>query len=710
MVTIADVAKLAGLSTGTVSRVMNESENVSEESRKKVNHAIATLGYKPNLQARSLRRQRTDTIALAIPELTNDYWTSIIRGVQDVCQSKGYHVLICHTEGKRGNYLSYLEVMANRVDGMILSRSSERSVARSTGKKSAKKSNSSHEKPIVFVGQSQASSWNIDNVYSDSIAGAFTLTQHLIQLGHQNIAIVTGRKSSTSASNRVAGYCMALADAKIPIDTQMICWGEYSRKTSEILTQDLIQRLPQTTAIFAANNEIAIGVINALGKLDLQVPQSIAVVCFDDFYPDSRFASLMTVASQSPYDIGLNAAQLLINRLNGNEHLRPQTIMLPPRLIIRQSCGGDPSPIRELDDYDNVQGQLILPLPQEKMRDLAGDINSVIEMKTLINNDNTLKNISKQMIDHDRFTLSFMSHFEYAITSRALYQYVLERKPSYEVVGQTKQIIVEDQVEFAQRSNITMIPCRFPYQPTLSHLNSTWAKDTQPHLDVPFLSDHLDLFDRFVRATGGTNGRIVGDFRGIVADTLRIYENLYSIDNDIEETVLEDIIDELLGYQTKVIQLVCDRFATNLAFVIFSDHIADNKGLSLPLDKFEALFSERIQRLIHPAKEHNLQTVLYSNGKLNTLPPLIQQLGFDGIYIAQPELCNLTILKKNNKGNLSILGGIPVSALIDGTSLDHIQSLNTLFGANGGYIGGVSSDINDDIPVESYLSFINALS
>ena len=230
MATIADVAKLSGFSTGTVSRVMNGSENVSAEARSKVNRAIKILGYKPNLQARNLRSKRTDTIALAVPELTNDYWTSIARGAQEVCQSKGYHLLIYNSKDKCNNHISYLELMVDRVDGMILSRSSERSIIATT--KEIRQSSSIHEKPVVFVGQSQASSWNVDNVYSDSIAGAFALTKHLINLGHQKIAIITGRQTSTSASNRVTGYCMALTDAKIPIDTQMIRWGEYSRKNS----------------------------------------------------------------------------------------------------------------------------------------------------------------------------------------------------------------------------------------------------------------------------------------------------------------------------------------------------------------------------------------------------------------------------------------------------------------------------------------------
>src|SRR5215216_2564049 len=224
MPTIADVAKLAGVSTGTVSRVMNSAENVNPDTRFKVNQAITALGYEPNFQARSLRSKRTDTIALAIPELSNYFWTTIARGVQDASQAKGYHVLICNTNGRPSTSLRYLDLMINRADGLILSRRSERVIVTPEEGQPNQR-----QKPIVFVGQSQAANWNVDNVYSDSISGAFALTQHLIHLGRQKIAIVTGRQSSTSATDRVAGYCMALSSAAIPIDPDLICWGEYLR-------------------------------------------------------------------------------------------------------------------------------------------------------------------------------------------------------------------------------------------------------------------------------------------------------------------------------------------------------------------------------------------------------------------------------------------------------------------------------------------------
>src|SRR3954462_2672286 len=128
MPTIADVAKLAGVSTGTVSRVMNGAENIHPNTRSKVEQAIANLGYQPNFQARSLRNKRTDTIALAIPELTNYFWTTVARGVQDAAQASGYYVLICNTYARSRQHLRYLETIYNRVDGMILSRRSEQVV------------------------------------------------------------------------------------------------------------------------------------------------------------------------------------------------------------------------------------------------------------------------------------------------------------------------------------------------------------------------------------------------------------------------------------------------------------------------------------------------------------------------------------------------------------------------------------------------------
>lgn len=703
MPTIADVARLAGVSTGTVSRVINGAENVNPDTRIRVNQAIATLDYEPNFQARSLRSKRTDTIALAIPELSNYFWTTIARGVQDASQAKGYHVLICNTTGRPSSHLRYLEQMVNRVDGMILSRRSERVVVTSEQEQPAK--------PVVFVGQSQAADWNVDNVYSDSISGAFALTRHLIGLGHRKIAIVTGRESSASASDRVAGYCMALADANIPLDPRCICWGEYDRKTAERLTNDLIERRPETTGIFAANNEIAIGVIRALEKRQVTVPQQVAVVCFDDFYPDSRFTTLMTVAAQSPYDLGVNAAQLLLQRLNTNDYLRPQTIVLPARLIVRQSCGGEPSVVDTEPSFDNVQGKLIPPLPRAKIIALAAEVSSVIQVSLppvvehLIQTNKTQVASLQRALRHEPSDSQAIPHFEYAITGRSLYRYVLERDPNFEIFGQSVLVAPEDQVEFAQRVGIAAIPCRFRYQPTVVHLDGE-----QSSFEFPQLTDQLDFFERYVRAARNKNVGIAADFRGIVADSLRLLQSFSGFSEDAQHTLLQHIADNLLDYTRKVVQLICDRFVTDLAFVIFSDDLADENGLRVPLDVFQTVFSSRIRRLIHPAQEHHLSTVLYTPGNVERLVPLIQQLGFDGFYIAQAEANDLSVLTQDARSSLSLMGAVPRSILTDGRKPQEVDAMVVRLAAGGGYVAGVSGDVNDDVSAENYLLLVRALS
>ena len=716
MPTISDVARLAGVSAGTVSRVMNGAENVNPLTRSKVEQAIANLGYQPNIQARSLRNKRTDTIALAIPELTNYFWTTVARGVQDAAQTNGYYVLICNTYTRSRQHLRYLDTIYNRVDGMILSRRSEQAVLTGGEDHPSQQSGSARETPVVFIGQSQAASWNIDNVYSDSVSGAFALTEHLIRLGHRQIAIITGRQSSTSATDRVAGYCLALADAAIPIDPEMICWGEYDRKTAQRLTHEL---KPDITAIVAANNEISIGIIHALEKRHIRVPESIAVVCFDDFYPDSRFASTMTVAAQSPYDIGMNATQLLLSRLSSNDYVRPRTIVLPLRLIVRQSCGGQPFSMERDSSFDRVEGQIIPSLPREKIMALAANISPIVQLPLPANDSHLIQADKVQIaalrraLRHDERPDVPAAHFEYAITNRSLYRYVLEREPIYETIHHQPTITPEDQVEFAQRTGIAAIACRFPYQPILDHHDNGWAKDGELPFDFPLLTDQLDFFDRHVRAARNTNIGIAADFRSIFADTLKVIETLSPSDPEAHTRLLHTAADHLLSYQSKVVQLICDRFGAELAFVIFSDHLADEHGLRVPLDVFKAVFSHRIQHLIRSAQEHGLPTVLHTPGKLDTLLPFIRQWGFHGVYIAQPELHDLTALKQAADNHLSFMGGIPMLSLMHGSEQDIAQQVTaavSLLGSDGGYVVGAAEEINAAVPMENFFSLLRALS
>ncbi len=708
MAKISDVAKLAGVSSGTVSRVMNGAANVLPETRFKVQAAIAELGYQPNLQARSLRSRRTDTIALAIPELTNYFWTTVVRGVQDAAQASGYHVLICNTLTKSRQNLRYLTSIINRVDGMILSRRSEWEAlvgAEANGV-------SPVGKPIVMVGQSHAARWNVSNVYSDSVSGAFRLTEHLIDLGHRQIAVVTGRQSSASASDRVAGYGLALYKAQLPLDNNLIRWGEYDRHIAERLTSELLEAQPDTSAIVAANNEIAIGVAQALEKRHKRIPQDIALVCFDDFYPDSRFASFMTVASQSPYDIGINAADLLLKRLHSDDYMPTQSVILPTRLIVRQSCGGTPTPIVDMDTaYEGVQGELILPLTPEELREAAPSLSRYVPnvadiQDDLLTTDKVNVALLKKVLLGQSDGQHRLPHFEYELANPQLYRTLLEREPRYEELGHSQVITAEDQIEFAVRCGFDAVPCRLPYQIDREQLLSVDVQDWP--LVLPRFTELLDWFDSYVRAARRARVGIVADFRCLVADILSFWDTLKS-SSPKPEVSLRQLAHSLFDYRRKTVQLLCDRFSHDFAFVILSDRWADERGMLIPTDSFEKIFYPQLQFIVGSIQSYGLPVVLHTPGKVDGVIGLLRQLGFDGLYIAQPEINDLAAIQRDAGRDFSLLGGVS-AALLNHQSEALIEAevkrVAATLGRGQRYVLGLGEGNHGEIDRQSFFAYL----
>lgn len=666
MATIADVAKLAGVSAGTVSRVLNGAENVRPDTRARVNQAIAALDFQPNFQARSLRSKRTFAIALAVPELTNYYWTSVATGVQEAVQAHGYHLILCNTGVPHSNYLSYLEMMLNRVDGIILTRRSERVlVSAGSGE------NGTGRIPAVYIGQSQAVGWNIDSVYADSLSGGFALTEHLIRLGHRRIAIVTGRSTSSSANDRVAGYCMALANAGIPIEESLICWGEYNRTSAYHTTLDLMARLPDTTAIVAANNEISIGVVGALEALHLCVPEDVAVAGFENFYPDSRFASTMTCVDTLPYDLGVNAAQLLLHRLKGEHYLRPRSVVLPTRMNVRQSCGGgQPVPFSVDSSVEQSEARLVPPLSEQQLGELLPKVMSFVRVERPVNPlaqpDRSPLHTLRQVLKRET-TLPRL-HWEYGVTNKRLFRYVLEQEPFVETRYGSPMIAAEDQVAFALKTGLGGIIWRFPWPRP--------AEDTGngQTLKLPSLTDQLDFCDRCIQAVQNTPVAAAVDI-GTLCPTLP---------------------HSVLDYQCKVAQLICDRFAQDLAFVF----VTVREGC-------ESLQS-RLSRLLHAPLEHGLPVVVYTHGKLDEMLPAIHAAGAHAVYPADPELNDLPALMHQWGDKLVFMGGIP-RALLSADAAQALRGEIAKLRSNPGWIAGVSGEIDDSVPYEGFLALLYAL-
>ena len=326
MPTIQDVAKHAGVAPMTVSRVLNNNGYVSDEKRQRVEAAIRELNYIPNALGTSLRMKRTQTLALVVSDITNPFWTTLARGVEDTANQHGYHIIIGNTDEspqKQKSYLLFLQ--KKQVDGFLIVPTSTPFLDQL-------------RVPFVVLDR-RIGEQKIDTVRCDSVGGAYELTKYLLQLGHRHIAIITGRQDHSTACDRVAGFQKAIEEIGLADLPQQIYWGEFNQKTGYDYTQQILRTEPRTTAIFATNNFIAIGTMLALRERGIQVPEQMSVVAFDDLPAAITFDPFLTVAAQPAYEMGRQATQLLLSRLSGTAPAAPQEIVLPVEIIIRRSTG-----------------------------------------------------------------------------------------------------------------------------------------------------------------------------------------------------------------------------------------------------------------------------------------------------------------------------------------------------------------------------------
>lgn len=333
-VTIRDVANLAGVAPITVSRVVNSLPGVNEATRQRVNKAIAELNYVPNAMAKSLRSRRTCTIALVLTDITNPFWTTIARGVEDTAAPRGYNVIFCNTDEDLEKETKYINILLQRrVDGIIIAASSD--------DRRPLLSLNRHNVPCVLIDR-KVNGFNADVVRSDSKEGARLLTQHLINLENHRIAMLAGPSKVFTSSERLAGYLEALQKNGITIDDNLIKEGMYEEEGGFQFVQELLNRVSRPTAIVAANLSIAIGALRAIRDAGLRVPEDVGLVCFDDLPQASLIYPFLTVWAQRPYAMGVAAAELLLARMTSNARRHKiREIIIDADLIIRKSCGNE---------------------------------------------------------------------------------------------------------------------------------------------------------------------------------------------------------------------------------------------------------------------------------------------------------------------------------------------------------------------------------
>ncbi len=332
MATIHDVARHAGVSPITVSRVINHSGYASKDTRERVEAAVAELGYVPNRLARSLRSKRTHTLALVITDITNPFFTTVARGVEDTASDAGYTVIFCNTDESESEEKKYLQVLLQQqVDGILL-----------VPARSAPDSIDLIQKqgtPVVVLDRRLPRDVDVDTVRCENELGAYQLVRLLIELGHQRIAILSGPLGVSTAEDRLAGYRRAMRDASFADESTLIAFGAFNQASGFEMMRQLLDIQPRPTAVFAANNLIGIGALHAIQQVGLSVPGDVALVSFDDLPPTLLASPFFTVVSQPAYEMGKRATQLLLARLAHTAAEPCQEIILPTELIVRQSSG-----------------------------------------------------------------------------------------------------------------------------------------------------------------------------------------------------------------------------------------------------------------------------------------------------------------------------------------------------------------------------------
>ncbi len=333
--TQSDVARIAAVSQVVVSAVLNPASriSVSADTRQRVMAAVDQLGYVPHPAARSLRTQRTMTIAGVIPDISNPFYPAFQRGIQDVAEGHGYDLLIANTDGVPEKERKAVRMLAQgRVDGIVLSplhlTPDDLQPAIDAG-----------VALVVFGALHDLPDIPVDRLTVDNERAAYTAVSHLIDRGHTRIAMIAGEADTPPRLERVRGYRRALADRAIPHDEILIRGGDFTQAGGYQTMRELLRvRLePRPTAVFAANDLMAMGALGALHEAALRVPRDMAIVGFDDIPAAELVSPPLTTVAQFPNRLGRRAAEVLFERLAGTVSGAGRSEEMPFALIVRAS-------------------------------------------------------------------------------------------------------------------------------------------------------------------------------------------------------------------------------------------------------------------------------------------------------------------------------------------------------------------------------------
>lgn len=329
-----DVARRAGVGVMTVSRVINNSGYVSAETRARVEAAIAELNYKPNALARGLRSSRTNTLAFVIGDIVNPFWGIVIKGAQQVAREAGFHLIFCNTGNSFAEQREYLELVVQRqVDGILMTPL--------PGNRQIVHWLREREIPLVAI-DSRIEGEAVDTVRCDSEQGAYEMTRLLIQWGHQRIALLSGPLSFWAMRVRVDGYLRALKEAGLSGEERIFSGAFEGASGYQMAHDALAQAGERPTALFATSNYLGWGALRYVRDQGMRVPEDITVTSFDELPAELFFDPFLTLVSQPAFEMGRQAVELMLERVNAEQSGEPREVVLPIEIIVRSSSGPVP--------------------------------------------------------------------------------------------------------------------------------------------------------------------------------------------------------------------------------------------------------------------------------------------------------------------------------------------------------------------------------
>lgn len=327
-VTIKDVAKAAGVGISTVSRALNDSGSVHPETRERIRRVTEELGFRPNAVAKSMVTKSSGTLGLVVPDLRNPYFPVLAQGLEDTASTVGYTVMLGNSANDTEREWSFVRTaMAKQVEGLIFT-------GTATGEDLVR---TVLESGVAVVSADITLKHLTDVIWIDHVEGGRLATAHLISLGHRQIAHVAGPHWARAARERFEGYQVAMQEAGLPIDPDLITHGDFQTESGSIATQALFTGTKRPTAIYAGNDLMAIGALKALAQLGIRVPDDVAVIGHGDGPYAAWWNPPLSSVAEPLYEWGRAAMDLLVTRISGEYTGPPRCRLLRPALQVRDS-------------------------------------------------------------------------------------------------------------------------------------------------------------------------------------------------------------------------------------------------------------------------------------------------------------------------------------------------------------------------------------